>query len=95
MRKLRKEKTEHGFYDDGAGKRYQIGPHYMLLDDNDGALGAFQWFEKEFPDDVGVPRSLPALVRLLGDSSGVPRGSRTTRATGCSVRVGCRPARCA
>ena len=36
-RKLEKEKKEHGFYRDGAGKRYQVGPHYMLLDDNDGA----------------------------------------------------------
>jgi hypothetical protein len=54
-RKLEKEKKEYGFYRDGAGKRYQIGPHYMLLDDNDGALGGFQWFDKEFPDDLGVP----------------------------------------
>jgi hypothetical protein len=54
-RKLRKEKEKYGGYDDGAGKRYQIGPHYMLLDDNDGALTAFQWFETEFPDDIGVP----------------------------------------
>jgi hypothetical protein len=54
-RKLQKEKKEHGFYRDGAGKRYQIGPHYMLLGDNDGALASFQWFEKEFPDDVGEP----------------------------------------
>ena len=54
-RTLRKEKEKYGWYDDGAGKRYQIGPHYMLLGDDDGALAAFQWFEKEFPDDVGVP----------------------------------------
>ena len=54
-RKLQKEKKEHGFISDGAGKRYQIGPHYMLLDDNDGALAAFQWFEKEFSDDGGEP----------------------------------------
>jgi len=54
-RKLRQEKEKYGFYDDGAGKRYQVGPHYMLLGDNEGALAAFQWFEKEFPDDVGVP----------------------------------------
>jgi len=54
-RKLQKEKQEHGFYRDGAGKRYLIGPHYLLLGDDDGALAAFQWFEKEFPDDVGVP----------------------------------------
>ncbi len=57
-RKLEKEKKEHGFYRDGAGKRYQIGPHYLLLGDNDGALAAFQWFEKEFSDDVGEPGHL-------------------------------------
>ncbi len=54
-RKLQKEKKEYGFYRDGAGKRYQVGPHYMLLGDNAGALAAFEWFEKEFPDDIGVP----------------------------------------
>ncbi|MCP5057058.1 MAG: hypothetical protein GY937_10085 [bacterium] len=53
-RKLRQEKEKFGFYEDGAGKRYQVGPHYMLLGDNEGALAAFDWFEKEF-DDVGVP----------------------------------------
>jgi hypothetical protein len=54
-RKLQKEKKEYGFYRDGAGKRYQIGPHYTLLGDNEGALVAFQWFEKEFSDDAGGP----------------------------------------
>ncbi len=54
-RKLQKEKKEYGFYRDGAGKRYQVGPHYMLLDDNEGALAAFEWFDKEFSDDVGEP----------------------------------------
>ena len=73
-RKLRNEKEKYGRYDDGAGKRYQVGPHYMLLDDNDGALGAFQWFEQEFPDDVGVPDHFLcwslALYRA-GNESGV------------------------
>jgi len=54
-RKLRQEKKEFGYYHDGGGKRYQIGPHYMLLGDNGGALEAFAWFEKEFDDDVGKP----------------------------------------
>jgi hypothetical protein len=54
-RKLQQEKKKYGYYHDGAGKRYQIGPHYLLLGDNDGALAAFEWFEKEFPDDIGVP----------------------------------------
>jgi hypothetical protein len=54
-RKLRLEKEKFGSYDDSAGKRYQIGPHYMLLGDDEGALAAFEWFEREFDDDVGVP----------------------------------------
>ena len=54
-RKLQQEKKKSGYYHDGGGRRYQIGPHYMLLGDNDGALAAFEWFEKEFPDDVGEP----------------------------------------
>ncbi len=54
-RKLQQERHEYGFYRDGAGKRYHIGPLYMLLGDNEAALAAFQWFEKEFPDDSGEP----------------------------------------
>ncbi len=57
-RKLRLEKKKYGDYDDSAGKRYQIAPHYMLLGDNDGALAAFEWFEQEFDDDGGKPDHL-------------------------------------
>jgi hypothetical protein len=80
-RKLQKEKKEHGFYRDGAGKRYRIGPHYMLLEDNDGALAAFQWFEKKFPDDSGEPGHLLcwslALYRA-GNQIGAARKLRQT-----------------
>jgi len=54
-RKLQQEKKTFGCYHDGAGKRYQIAPHYMLLGDNDAAVAAFEWFEQEFDDDVGTP----------------------------------------
>ena len=54
-RKLEQEKKKFGHYRDGGGRRYLVGPHYMLLDDNDGALASFDWFENEFPDDVGEP----------------------------------------
>ena len=54
-RKLQQEKKKFGYYSDGAGKRYQIGPDYMLLGDDEGALAAFEWFEREFDDDVGKP----------------------------------------
>jgi hypothetical protein len=80
-RKLQKEKKEYGYYDDGAGKRYQIGPHYMLLDDNDGALAAFEWFEKEFPDDVGEPGHFlcwSLALHRAGNEIGAARKLRQT-----------------
>ena len=80
-RKLQKEKKEHGFYRDGAGKRYQVGPHYMLLDDNDGALAAFQWFDKEFSDDVGEPGHFlcwSLALHRAGNDIGAARKLRQT-----------------
>jgi hypothetical protein len=80
-RKLEKEKKEHGFYRDGAGKRYQIGPHYMLLDDNDRALATFEWFEQEFSDDVGEPGHLLCWTLALhraGNEVGAARKLRQT-----------------
>lgn len=52
-RKLRKEKERFGSYGDGAGKRYFVGPLYMLLGDLEGALKSFAWYAREFPDDIG------------------------------------------
>ncbi len=80
-RKLQKEKKEYGFYRDGAGKRYQIAPHYMLLDDNDGALAAFDWFEREFPDDVGEPGHLlcwSLALHRAGNEIGAAKKLRQT-----------------
>ncbi len=54
-RALTNEKRKYGGYHDGSGKRYLLGPLYMLLDDVDGALKSFAWFDKEFPDDMGEP----------------------------------------
>ncbi len=80
-RKLQKEKREHGFYRDGAGKRYQIGPHYMLLGDDEGALDAFRWFEKEFSDDAGEPGHLLCWTLALhraGNEIGAAKKLRQT-----------------
>ena len=52
-RKLTQEKQKFGVYDDGAGKRYFVGPLYLLLGDLDGAMKSFAWYEREFPDDSG------------------------------------------
>ncbi len=52
-RLLAKEKAMYGAYDDSSGKRYALGPLYMLLGDVEGALKSFAWFDFEFPDDCG------------------------------------------
>jgi hypothetical protein len=54
-RGLRKEHEKFGFIHDGFGKRYLLGPLYMILGDTPGAIKSFEWFEKTFPDDVGEP----------------------------------------
>ena len=53
-RKL-KDELETGYGGDGYGKRFLLGPLYMLLGDVDGALASFDWYEKAFPDDGGEP----------------------------------------
>ena len=55
QRKLRAEKARFGMIHDGAGKRYLVGPLFLLLGDLDNALSCFCWFEAEFPDDCGEP----------------------------------------
>ena len=80
-RRLRKEKEEHGFYRDGAGKRYELGPCYMLLGDDEGGLESFRWFDKEFSDDVGEPGHLlcwSLALHRAGDEAAAARKLRQT-----------------
>ncbi len=53
-RALKKE-LEAGNGGDGYGKRFLLGPLYMLVGDVDGALASFDWYEKAYPDDGGEP----------------------------------------
>ena len=48
-RALRKEYERHGFIGDGFGKRYLLGPMYLIMGDLAGALRSFGWFEEVFP----------------------------------------------
>lgn len=54
-RGFREEQARFGAIRDGAGKRYSLGPLYLLMGDVPGALEAFRWFEEQFPDDSGEP----------------------------------------
>ena len=53
-RALKKE-LESGYGGDGYGKRFFLGPLYMLMGDVDGALTSFDWYEEAYPDDGGEP----------------------------------------
>ena len=54
-RELRREYETHRFISDGAGKRYLLGPLYLLIGDLAGAVKSFAWFARMFPDDSGEP----------------------------------------
>jgi hypothetical protein len=54
-RELRKESDKFGYIRDGYGKRYLLGPLYLLMGDLAGAVKSFEWFDKTFPDDIGEP----------------------------------------
>jgi len=54
-RALRREQASYGFINDGGGKRYLLGPLYLLMGDTAGALQAFTWFAQTFPNDSGDP----------------------------------------
>jgi len=54
-RSLLKEQSERGYINDGAGKRYLIGPLFVLSGDLEKATEYFEWYEKEFHDDSGEP----------------------------------------
>jgi len=57
-RSLEEEKRLQGRYGDGYGKRFLLGPFYMIMGDLDGALSSFAWFEKEFPDSSDMAPQL-------------------------------------
>jgi tetratricopeptide (TPR) repeat protein len=46
---------EMGYGGDGYGKRFMLGPLYMLMGDVEGALASFDWYEGAYPDDGGEP----------------------------------------
>lgn len=50
-----KGELEVGYGGDGYGKRYLLGPLYMLIGDVEGALASFDWYEDAYPGDSGDP----------------------------------------
>ncbi len=75
-RALRKEHETFGSIHDGAGKRYLLGPLYLLLGDTAGAVRSFAWFERAFPDDMGEPVQYLCWALALYRSGNIAGASR-------------------
>jgi len=54
-RELLKEKQEHGWISDGSGKRYRACVYFVLGGAPEKAAEFVEWYETEFPDDMGEP----------------------------------------
>ncbi len=54
-RALANEQKKYRHIEDGAGKRYLIGPFYVLAAELKKALAHYDWYEKHCSDDVGEP----------------------------------------
>jgi hypothetical protein len=54
-RALAAEKRRFGEYDDGRDLRYQPPALFIKLQDYAGGLRYTKWFQKNFPDDMGMP----------------------------------------
>ena len=80
-RGLRNEHEKFGFIHDGSGKRYLLGPLYMLLGDTVGSVKSFEWFEQTFPDDMGEPFQYLCWALALYRSGDIGRASRKLRQT--------------
>lgn len=72
---LRKEYKKFRYISDDSGRRYLIGPMYLLIGDILGAIKSFEWFEKEFSDDGGEP------FHLLCWALSLYRSNDTVKAT--------------
>jgi hypothetical protein len=66
---LHKEFQKFRYISDGSGKRYMIGPMYLLLGDVSGAIKSFEWFGKNFSDDSGEPFHLLCWALALYQSN--------------------------
>ena len=75
-RALQRE-LDTGYGRDGYGKRYLLGPLYMLLGDVDGALASFDWYVDAYPDDGGEPYQYLTWALALSRGGRRPEAVRT------------------
>lgn len=80
-RTLRQEYERFGSYDDSSGKRYLLGPLYLLAGDLPGAMRSFEWFEQTFPNDIGDPIHCLCWTLALYRSGQLAQASHKLRQT--------------
>lgn len=80
-RKLQQEHAQYGMISDGYGKRYLLGPLYLLMDDLEGALAHYEWFEETFADDSGYPMHLLCWTLALFQSGNREAATHKLRQT--------------
>lgn len=54
-RSLINEEKNRGYINDGTGKRYLVGPLFVLAGDLEKAIDYYKWYEEVFSDDSGEP----------------------------------------
>jgi len=74
-RALTNEQRRFGHIEDGAGKRYLIGPLYVLGGELKKALAHYDWYDKECSDDVGEPIHYLCWALALYRAGDVTRAS--------------------
>ena len=80
-RSLEQEKRRLGHYGDGYGKRFLLGPLYMIMGDLDGALTSFAWFENEFSDSSDMAPQLLCWTLALQQAGEDDKARRMLRRT--------------
>jgi tetratricopeptide (TPR) repeat protein len=81
---MREEAAAHGYVSNDSGTRYLLGMLYLLADDVEGALEAFRWFDRTFPDDVGEPFHYLAYALALYRAGELEEAAFRLRQAMCS-----------
>lgn len=83
-RALAAEKRRFGEYDDGRDLRYQPPALFIKLQDYAGALRYTKWFQKNFPDDTGMPYFLFEWTIILFKNGKLKEAETKAYQTFCS-----------
>jgi hypothetical protein len=73
---LAADKRKWGAYDDSRGLRYLSPGLYIQIEDWAGGLKYLKWFERNFPNDTGLPEFLFEWTIILFKSNKIKEAER-------------------